>query len=54
MNAHFYLKIEFHCRGRALYDPSRNEFPLHKAVFENNLSVISRLIKCTTTDGMFY
>lgn len=53
MNYHFHLKIELFCRGRSIYDQSRTEYILHKAVFENNLPMISRLIKCTH-DGAFY
>lgn len=36
-----------------MYDPYRRDFLLHKAVFENNLPLISRLIK-GTHDGVFY
>lgn len=50
---YFHLKVELFCRGRALYDQSKRDYPLHKAVFENNLPLISRLIKCSH-DGVFY
>lgn len=53
MNLYFKCKVEFFCRGRALYDSSKTEFPLHKAVFENNLPLISRIINCSH-DGVFY
>lgn len=53
MNAYFYLKVELFARGRALYDGSKKIFPLHKAVFENNLPLISRLIN-GNSDGIFY
>ena len=53
MNMHFHFKIEIFCIGRALYDSSKSDFPLHKAVFDNNLPLISRLIKCTH-EGTFY
>lgn len=36
-----------------MYDENRTEFPLHQAVFENNLPLISRLINCTA-EGHFY
>jgi hypothetical protein len=41
------------CKGRDVYDPSKKIFPLHKAVFENNLPLISRLINCSF-DGVFF
>jgi ankyrin repeat protein len=53
MNQHFYLKLELFCKGRAIYDQSKIEFPLHKAVFDKNLPLVSRLIKCQH-DGIFY
>lgn len=53
MNIYFYLKVELFIRGRSLFDTSKNEFLLHKAVFENNLPLISRLIK-GTHEGIFY
>lgn len=53
MNVFYYLKIELYCKGRALLDFSRTEFPLHKAVFENNLPLISRLINCVH-EGTFF
>jgi len=53
MNVYFHFKIEIFCRGRALYDSSKSEFPLHKAVFDNNLPLISRLIK-GNFEGTFY
>lgn len=53
MNIHFHIKIEMFCRGRKLYDGSKTDFLLHRAVFENNLPLISRLIK-GTHDGVFY
>lgn len=53
MNHYFVLKIELFCRGRALYDQSRKDYILHKAVFENNLPLISRLVNCTH-EGVFY
>ena len=36
-----------------LYDCERTDFPLHQAVFENNLPLISRLITCKH-DGIFF
>ena len=53
MKAHFFFKLELYCNGRALFDSNRTEFPLHKAVFENNLPLISRLINCTS-EGHFF
>ena len=53
MNYYFMIKVELYCRGRCVYDSMRTEYMLHKAVFENNLPLISRLIKCTH-DGVFY
>lgn len=53
MNHYFYLKIELFCRGRAIYDQKRRDYILHKAVFENNLPLISRLVNCAH-DGVFY
>jgi len=53
MIAYFYLKMEFYCRGRGLYDSSKKEFPLHKAVFEKNLSYISRAVK-GNIEGQFF
>ena len=45
MNTYFHLKLELFVRGRGLYDSAKKDFLLHKAVFENNLPLISRLIK---------
>jgi len=53
MSYYLYFKLTLYCKGRELYDSSRNDYPLHKAVFENNLPMISRLINCTH-DGCFY
>lgn len=53
MNIYFHLKLELFCRGRGLYDSSKKEYVLHRAVFENNLPLISRLIH-GTHDGLFY
>ena len=53
MNIYFHFKIEIFCRGRAIFDSSRTEYLLHKAVFDNNLPLISRLIK-GSHEGIFY
>jgi ankyrin repeat protein len=53
MSYYFFFKITLYCKGRELFDLSKNEYPLHKAVFENNLPLISRLINCTH-DGVFF
>jgi len=45
--------MELYTRGRGLYDQSRKDYQLHRAVFENNLPLISRLIKCQH-DGSFF
>lgn len=47
------MKIELFCKGRTFYDNSKSDFLLHRAVFENNLPLISRLIQ-GTHDGVFY
>ena len=53
MNHYILIKIELYCRGRAIFDQNRKDYMLHKAVFENNLTLISRLVKCSH-DGTFY
>jgi hypothetical protein len=53
MNFYLYLKVRLFCKGRELFDSSKQDFPLHRAVFENNLPMISRLINCTH-DSVFY
>jgi hypothetical protein len=53
MNPYFNFKIELYCRGRALFNAAHDEYPLHKAVFENNLPLISRLINCSY-EGILY
>jgi hypothetical protein len=53
MVAHFYLKLELHCKGRAIFDSNNTDYPMHKAVFEKNLPLISRLVK-GQIDGKFY
>lgn len=53
MCTNIFLKVELFSRGRALFDPLRRDYPLHKAVFENNLPLISRLIN-GQQDGIFY
>jgi hypothetical protein len=50
---YFFFKITLFCKGRELFDSAKVEYPLHKAVFENNLPLISRLINCTH-DGVFF
>jgi ankyrin repeat protein len=53
MNHYFFLKIELFCKGRAIFDQSKKDYLLHRAVFENNLPLISRLVKCQH-DGTFF
>jgi hypothetical protein len=53
MNHYFMIKIDLYCRGRGIFDSGRTDYILHKAVFENNLPMISRLIKCSH-EGVFY
>lgn len=53
MCTYFYLKVEMFCRGRGIFDGNKKEFPLHKAVFEKNLPLISRLVKCQV-EGVFF
>ena len=53
MTYYFYFNIALFIKGRELFDSTRKEYPLHKAVFENNLPLISRLINCVH-DGVFY
>ena len=53
MHAYFFFKVQLYCKGRALFSTSDNEFPLHNAVFDNNLPLISRLINCRY-DGVFF
>ena len=53
MNHYFLLKLQLYCKGRAIFDQSRRDYPLHKAVFENNLPLISRLVKCQH-EGTFF
>ena len=41
------------CRGKALFCSEKKQFILHKAVFEGNLPLISRLITCKQ-DGVIF
>lgn len=50
---YFLIKVDLFCRGRGIFDSAKTEYMLHKAVFENNLPLISRLIKCAH-EGIFY
>ena len=53
MTHYIYFNVSLFIKGRELFDSNRREFPLHKAVFENNLPLISRLINCAH-DGVFH
>ena len=53
MSFQLYFSLVLFCKGRELFHCSRQDYPLHQAVFENNLPMINRLIKCTH-DGVFY
>ena len=53
MTAYMTTKLLLHCRGRALFCSEKRHFPLHKAVFEGNLPLISRLITCKQ-DGILF
>ena len=53
MSYFLFFKLMLYCKGREFFDSARTDYPLHKAVFENNLPLISRLINCTH-DGVFY
>lgn len=53
MTAYLVTKLLLHCRGRALFCSERRSYPLHKAVFEGNLPLISRLISCKQ-DGVLF
>ncbi len=44
MIAYLTVRLLLYCRGRALFNSEQKSFPLHKAVFEGNLPMISRLI----------
>ena len=53
MSSYIILKLLLFCRGKALFASDKREFPLHKAVFEGNLPMISRLITCKH-EGLFF
>ena len=53
MAAFISLKLLLVCRGRGLYCSEKKIFPLHKAVFEGNLPLISRLVNCKQ-DGVIF
>ena len=46
MMAHVTLKLLLYCRGKSLFCSEKKDFPLHKAVFDGDLHLISRLITC--------
>ena len=47
------LSLLLYCHGKALFNNNKRVFPLHKAVFENNLPLVSRLINCQQ-DGILF
>jgi len=53
MTAYLTSKLLLHCRGKALFYSDRKSFILHKAVFEGNLPMISRLISCKQEGTLF-
>lgn len=53
MSAFIALKLLLVCRGRALFCSEKKSFPLHKAVFDGNLPLISRLVNCKQ-DGVIF
>lgn len=53
MTAYIATQLILYCRGRALFCSELKSFPLHKAVFEGNLALISRLILCKQ-DGILF
>lgn len=53
MQAYLGLKLELYAIGRCLFNPHKTDYPLHKAVFENNLPMISRLVN-GQCDGIFH
>ena len=54
MIAHLATKLLFYCRGKAFYcSEPRKIFSLHRAVFEGNLPMISRLITCKQEGTLF-
>ena len=53
MTANLTAKLLLHCRGRALFSSDKRTFPLHKAVFEGDLPIISRLVSCKQEGVLF-
>jgi len=53
MQAYLGLKLELYAIGRCLFNPHKTDYPLHKAVFENNLPMISRLVN-GQCEGIFH
>ena len=46
-------RLLLHCRGRALFTSQKRDFHLHRAVFEGNLPLISRLVSCRQEGILF-
>ena len=53
LEAHIVFSLLLHCHGRALYTTQKRNYELHKAVFDGNLPLISRLVK-GNHDGKIY
>lgn len=53
MKTYVFVKLELYTRGRDVFDQSQNSYPLHKAVFDQNLPLISRFVK-GQYEGSFY
>lgn len=53
MTAYLAAKLLLHCRGKALFCSESKSFILHKAVYEGNLPMISRLISCRHEGTLF-
>lgn len=47
------LSLLLFCHGKALFNSKKASYPLHRAVFEGDLPLISRLVN-NTTDGVLF
>ena len=53
LQANVCFSLLLYCHGKGLYSTGKKQYPLHRAVFDGNLPLASRLVSCQH-DGVIY
>lgn len=53
LQANVCFSLLLFCHGKGLYSTGKKQYPLHRAVFDGNLPLASRLVSCQH-DGVIY